>query len=758
MLSRSGLFCVMSLLMLVAGCGSGSGGSSGGSSSTGGASAPSATGSPNFTLAVVPATVTVTAGGPAQALTVTAAPVDGFTGTVTVSVGALPSGLTASPMTISLAPGTLQQIAVTAGPASVAGSASIALQGSSGSLTHSVSAAVSTVVAGGASGSGAGAASLSNVSYSFGNNLVNNTVTATAVTVTNTGTSVVSLSPSLSGDAGYALVSSGSCGAQLAAAASCPVLVSYTPTTVSSLATQNATLNLGLGNVAAGTTQLVALSGTSSAMPAGVVTATDNPQVALYTMTLPFAGSMTIHFGKDTTYGTQTWQRTTPDGGGEVSILVAGMQASSTYHMQAAVQFSNGISATDVDHTFATQAVPANMQVSLTATSTPGMTPQPGIELLNLLNGTPSGIAVIDLAGNILWTYAAPGLSTNYIQGVKQLPDGNFIMAIGPNSVDPLSSVPTGSILEIREVNLAGDVVRETSVDDLNAALASATCAECNVTLATLHHDVEPLPNGHLLVLANTTMVLSQTTTPVLKWATGPTPVLGDVVIDLDENLQPVWVWNAFNHMDPSHHPWMFPDWTHANTLLYSPDDGNLLISMRHENWVIKIDYQDGKGTGALLWRLGQGGNFSLINGVVPTDWAYAQHDPAFFTANTKGIFSLGVMDNGDDRQFAGEISCDQPNNPPCLYSSIPVFQIDETAMTATLVFHQILPGGLYSFFGGSVGLLSNANIEYALCSKGLVYEVTPQSSPQTVWNLHVNGTSVYRANRMPSLYPGVQW
>ena len=79
--------------------------------------------------------------------------------------------------------------------------------------------------------------------------------------------------------------------------------------------------------------------------------------------------------------------------------------------MQAAVQFTNGISATDIDHTFATQAVPANMQPNLTATTAAGMTPQPGVELLDMLGGAPSGVVVTDLAGNVLWTYAGPGVS-----------------------------------------------------------------------------------------------------------------------------------------------------------------------------------------------------------------------------------------------------------------------------------------------------------------------------------------------------------
>ena len=35
-------------------------------------------------------------------------------------------------------------------------------------------------------------------------------------------------------------------------------------------------------------------------------------------------------------------------------------------------------------------------------------------------------------------------------------------------------------------------------------------------------------------------------------------------------------------------------DWLHTNSIAYSPADGNLLISMRHQDWVLKLDYRDG--------------------------------------------------------------------------------------------------------------------------------------------------------------------
>lgn len=610
------------------------------------------------------------------------------------------------------------------------------------------------------------AASLSTSAYDFGNNLVNNTLTRTVVAVTNTGSATLTMNPVLSGDPSYSIASATSCGKQLDLGANCTVVLNYTPSTASAPATQNATLNMGLGNVPIGTTQTVAITGIAAALPVGQVTPTNNPQVALYTMTLPFPGGVTINFGTDTTYGLKTWPQSTSSAGNAISIFVAGMRATTTYHMQAAVKFSNGITANDVDHTFTTKAVPANMHLNVSTTATAGMTPQPGLELLNPLSGTPTGVIVTDLFGNVLWTYANPASNPtlNIINGVKMLPDGNLLMAIGLGIpfTEPISA---DTFNEIREVNLAGDTVREISIDNLNTELAAATCAECHVTLDTFHHDVEPLPNGHWLVLADTTMALSGTSTPPLTNAPATT-MLGDVIVDLDQNLQPVWVWNQFNHLDPNRHPFGVADWTHSNAVVYSKDDGNILVSIRNQNWIVKIKYLNGTGDGSILWRLGEGGDFSLQGGTDPTDWQYAQHAPSFFSPNTSGVFSLGAMDNGNDRIFPAGVKCGSPGAPICLYSTIPVWQIDESRKTAVLTFHQILPPNLYSIFGGNTEQLLNGNVEYDLCGIGVgtsqpasfVYEVTPESNPQTVWSMHVTGTYLYRASRIPSFYPGVQW
>jgi hypothetical protein len=470
-------------------------------------------------------------------------------------------------------------------------------------------------------------------------------------------------------------------------------------------------------------------------------------------MTLPFPGSITVNFGTDTTYGRQTWTQSTSVAGGTINILVAGMLANTTYHMQAAVQMDSGVSVADIDHTFATQS--PLMTPNLTATTTTGMTPQSGVEELTFVGGS-KGIVVTDLQGNILWSYVLPNNPpTDEIDGVKLLPNGHFLITIAEGSAFSLGSAPTppGAIIAIREMDLAGNIVREISMTELNDELHTAGY---NLTLQQFHHDITPLPNGHWLVLSNTMKTFTS-----VAGETGSQTVLGDVVVDLDQNMQPVWVWNEFDHLDVNRHPMGFPDWTHSNAVVYSPTDHNILVSMRHQNWVVKVDYQDGAGSGDILWRLGQGGDFALVGGTDPTDWEYAQHAPSFTTENTAGIFSLTLMDNGDDRFFPDLGLCGTGSEPAC-YSTIPVFQIDEGAKTATLTFDQVLSPSLYNNFGGNAEQLTNGNLEYDLCGVGSgsdIFEVTPDNSnPTTVWHMHVTGNNAYRGFRLPSLYPGVQW
>jgi arylsulfate sulfotransferase len=475
----------------------------------------------------------------------------------------------------------------------------------------------------------------------------------------------------------------------------------------------------------------------------GNVSSTVNPQVAQYSITPGTSAKVSVRFGLDTNYGLTTW--TQPSSGtSSVSLLVAGMKPNTVYHLSAEIQFDDGTQYLDTDHVFTTGEIePASQEPSLVITTAPGMTPQSGIELLDILNGVAARPTVTDLSGNVLWAYTG-GPNGLDVDPIKLLPNGDFLMNFN------LGSALDGNDSILQEVDLTGTLVWQLTAADLNKALAAATCAGCNITVIGTHHDFVMLPNGHLIVIAATQQNVSGTT------------VTGDVLIDLDQNRNPVWLWNEFDHLDINRRPFMYPDWTHTNAILYSPDDGNLIISIRHQNWLVKIDYANGAGAGDILWHLGYQGDFTLVGGTDPTDWFYAQHGPSFASSNTTGTFSLGVFDNGNDRVFPSGVTCGSSGAPPCLYSTAQILQLDETAKTATFTFHTTAPW--FSFFGGNTAVLKNGHVEYCesaggpAANSGEIYEVTQDSSAQPVWHMQVTGQYVYRGQRLPSFYPGVQW
>ncbi|PYX36325.1 MAG: hypothetical protein DMG81_16260 [Acidobacteria bacterium] len=501
-------------------------------------------------------------------------------------------------------------------------------------------------------------------------------------------------------------------------------------------------LTLSVMTLACGT-----VSNQTLALPATTIGPTPNPLVARYFVASACAGEIMVEFGPDTSYGRSTsWQPISGSHRTE-SFLVAGMKASTTYHMRPTLRCF-GQTRIGNDQTFTTGPLPPGIAVGLTVTRpVQSSVPQEGVELLSLADIGPSTLqaGVADLDGNLIWFYQ--GAAGEVVLPIKPLSNGHMIADVSNNAA---------GVSVLREIDLAGHVIRELSISALAQSLVAIGRS---VTLYQFHHDILALPNGHFIVLANMKIPYQD-----LPGYPGTTDVLGDVLIDLDPNWTPVWFWSTFEHLDVNRHLQGLPDWTHSNAILYSPDDGNLLLSIRHESWLIKIDYQDGKGTGDILWRLGEGGDFTLAGGD-PSQWFYGQHYPNILSTNGSRA-SIAFIDNGNFRILdSGGTRCG--GTTPC-YTRAVIFDVDEGTRSAAVAW-QNLPG-VYTYWGGSIDVIDGNYVEFDLTApypspvspfflpKSRVQEVMQDGSGTVIWQLDINGANGYRAYRIPSLYPDVTW
>ena len=96
----------------------------------------------DFSLSATPASFTLSIGGAGQQASVTASATNSFNSPVTLSLSGLPAGVTATPSTLTLTPGTPQSFTLTASSSAKPGSATLTLTGTSGTLSHTTSAAL----------------------------------------------------------------------------------------------------------------------------------------------------------------------------------------------------------------------------------------------------------------------------------------------------------------------------------------------------------------------------------------------------------------------------------------------------------------------------------------------------------------------------------------------------------------------------------------------------------------------------------------
>jgi hypothetical protein len=536
-----------------------------------------------------------------------------------------------------------------------------------------------------------------------------------------------------------------------------------------------------------------------------VVTSTANPLVALFSSpACPLGSSMQVRFQQQSlaTPATATgWVNCT--GSTTMNFEIAGMYASTAYQMFSQTN-TGGVITNGPTLNFTTGSHPANVNFPVLTVNTPAGPNTDTAAPMLLLNPNQFGGGVVypnlaaDLSGNIMWFYNRVPAQDLVLD--RPLAAGTLLtMQSGP-AWNPSSSDKQLLV----QIDLAGNIVRQTNTGILQQellALGATDGGPCSgipspapvgaACLADFHHDaIQTLPNGDTAVLVTIEKIFPPGTQGDTSGL--PVDIIGDMVIVLNSNWQAIWYFDAFEHdggapqldinrpailnetcaKNEAGCPPMLLlgtgiaplgyDWLHCNSIYYWPVDqegvaGELILSLRNQDWVVKVDYQNGTGTGNVLWLMGNDGAFTFNNVTNnPWPWFSGQHEVAM---ENNGAGPLSLMDNGDTRVSQPPLGLGSGCGPIDCNSRGMALQVSEAAMQVTPILSMDL--GVYSSSGGTAELLSDGNYYFNLAQvltptskNSFSIEVLP--TPKTLGGtqvLNVKTAESYRGWQMVSLY-----
>lgn len=314
--------------------------------------------------------------------------------------------------------------------------------------------------------------------------------------------------------------------------------------------------------------------------------------------------------------------------------------------------------------------------------------------------------AITNLQGVPSWSYCVDGA---HMFATRAVPGGTLLLINNTSFTD----------YSVSEINLAG-----TTVNSITQAAANSQLATLGQqSIIDFNHEAMRLPSGDTAIIAHNEALYTNAQGGTSQ---NPVDVMGDEVLVLNPTWKVVWTWNAFDCpncatelpvsraaiLGETCHPCadtqtgdccpitlasQANDWLHGNSLTYDSTDGNLILSLRSQDWIVKIAYQNGTGDGHIVWRLGYQGDFAMQNTPgVPLPWFSHQHDVEIWnSANPK---QLTLFDNGNTRRATN----------PSADSRGQALVIDTTSMTVDI--HTNVDFSFYSSAYGTSQILPNGN------------------------------------------------
>jgi hypothetical protein len=297
------------------------------------------------------------------------------------------------------------------------------------------------------------------------------------------------------------------------------------------------------------------------------------------------------------------------------------------------------------------------------------------------------------------------------------------------------------------------------------------------------HHDIHPMPNGHVLVVSWDRKTASEA--QALGRQNIWTDIWPDEVIEYDPAGDSVaWEWHFWDHMiqdvDPgkpnygvvSEHPELFDinlgsvqqgDWMHCNTVDYNPERDEIIVTSHnlHEMYVIDHSTTTAEAAGHTGGRHGRGGDFlyrwgnpqNYDRGTSADRVFYVIHGGNWVPAGYPGAGNILVLNNGDRSGTSADSSVITEITPPLDSSDNYYIHPDSAFGPETTTWQYSNGRSFYAQHLGGAYRMPNGNTLAILGTSGQLVEVT--ADKQVAWQYN-NGAQIGRCLKYPLDFTGI--
>lgn len=379
----------------------------------------------------------------------------------------------------------------------------------------------------------------------------------------------------------------------------------------------------------------------------------------------------------------------------------------------------------------------------------------------------------LDASGEVVWYYH----SDHRTADVQQMKNGHLL-------------VQHANYYRLFEIDVLGRVHRSWHASRLTDPPLDETSIPVDVD--TMHHEILELPNGNFLTLSTEIQEFPNYLTSEFDADAprGHAHVVCDVIVEFDPDTgEVIKSLHTADLLDRGRFGYMAltgfwkdkyndrlnvvsRDWSHANAMIFVPEDNAVIVSFRHQDCLIKIDWT----TDEIIWILGNPAGWGeewqqkRLQPKGDLEWQYHQHGPQMTPHGT-----ILLYDNGNFRAHPFEQFVPAFKN----YSRVVEFKVNEEEMTVEQVWEfrgdgddpffcpfycdvDWLPhtGNLLVTDGGHIedehGIVSGqvpSDHQWAR-----IFEITRESPPRKVFEVTCKsrlkqfGWSIYRSRHVPSL------